>query len=368
MTFSGILVDDNEDESVYAELMSSKGLLNLVYQRPRAVSQHAKEIFNEHPDIVVLDFRLDLDLGDLAPNEAYKGSALAQQLRDLAIENPEGDFPIVLISSEEQIREQYEPDRTSHDLFDFLYSKEHINAERKKVQSQIISLSEGYQTLKQKNGEFSVTNLAGIGEDEGEIAIDYQGLKNPISRAAAPHLVASVFFNQLINRSGPLIDINNACARLGLARSEASRVSDFLQGSDIGYNGLFSTGWVRFWAHRLDALAREMFGARPTGLEAGHRSEAFSKAVGEKFEPAASPWTKKTDELISFACTCCNDGTELRHSVGVFESSLPSFSVQRRVCWRCVHEDRDQHQTPSIILDSSDEALIAEVKKMEIPG
>ncbi len=106
MTFSNIFIDDNDDEAVYAEQMTTRGELELVHERPGSLTIHSINIFARKPDLIALDYRLDEDLGDLADNEAYKASAMAQQLRDLAIETPEADFPIVLISSEEKIRDQ----------------------------------------------------------------------------------------------------------------------------------------------------------------------------------------------------------------------------------------------------------------------
>ncbi|GJL89584.1 MAG: hypothetical protein DHS20C03_32930 [Minwuia thermotolerans] len=366
MIFRGFFIEDNDTEAVFAEQMSTKGKLELKHERPRPVSRHSKEIFSRHPDILILDFRLDIDLGEMEPNEAYKGSAMAQQIRDLAINEPEHDFPIFLVSSEEKIREQFVPDRTSHDLFDNVCSKEHVTTERDRVRQELISLCSGYKILRSKASEFNLPELAGLPSDDGYV-LDYQDLRQSMQRAAAPHLVATIFLNQLLLRPGPLIDIYDACARLGISKGEAGTVSEWLRERDLSYNGLFSDGWPRFWAHLLDDFSRRIFGGRATGIPSEERAIKASEAFGKNLAPAKSPWTGKTDELIGFACSCCFDGTEMRHSVGMFEMELPSYSIRRRICWRCIHDDRYLESTPPFVIDESDKNVVEEIKKLQKP-
>lgn len=366
MTFKGVFVEDNDTEAVFAEQLSTKGVLELVHERPRPVSKHSKEIFAKHPDILALDFRLDLDLGELDASEAYKGSAMAQQVRDLAVNEPQHDFPIVLVSSEEKIREQFVPDRTSHDLFDKVASKEHISDQRAHVRQELISLCAGYDTLRGKVGAFDILNLTDLPACE-DYALDYQDLAEAMKRASAPHLVSAVFMNCLLGRSGPLIGLYDACARLGVSKEEAPKIAKSLKENGICYSGLFSDGWLRFWSHRLDGFSQTVFGGRATGFSSVDRAEKLSKKLCEDFTPALSPWTGKGDELIAFACSCCSDGTEMRHSVGLFEMDLPSYASRRRICWRCIHDDSYLHAISSIVIDDADANIVEEVKKLEKP-
>lgn len=368
MTFKGIFIEDDDTEADFAKQMSTKGELEIVHERPRPVSKYSKEIFAGQPDILVLDFRLDevfVDAED--PAEGYKGSAMAQQIRDLAINEPDHDFPIVLVSSEEKIREQFVPDRTSHDLFDRVCPKEHVNNRRALVRQELVSLCAGYQILRSKAGGFNLLELAKLPEEE-DYALDYQDLIQSMKRAAAPHLVAALFLNQLLGRSGPLIDINDACARFGISKDAASTVSGWLYDNGLGYDGLFFDGWPRFWAHRVDDACQRIFGGRATGIPSEERAKKVAEVFGKDMAPAHSPWTGKSDELIAFACSCCGDGTEMRHSVGVFEMELPSYATRRRVCWRCIHDDRYVASTPSFVIDEADQGLVEEVKKLQKPG
>ena len=368
MTFRGILVDDVPDEaSLYAEQLSTKRELEIESQIPEPVSKHSREIFFSSPDILVLDYRLDEELGDLDPNEAFKASAMAQQLRELAIESPDSDFPIVLISTEENILKFYEPDQMSHDLFDRLYTKECINLNRSRVREQIISLCDGYHVLQRQLPNFNLVELTGLDPQSEQHVIDYQELTLPVSRAAAPHILAKILFHQFISKSGLLIDIDHACAWLGVNRTQGKAVVEALTNREADYRGVFSAGWPRFWAHRVDEAARDWFGARATGIASGKRAGLLSEKLGRDMEPAASPWTKKTDELIALPCACCRSGTELRHSVGVFEGPIPSFSIRRRICWRCIHDDSYLNVKPKLTLDSSDHDLVESVKQLSAP-
>ncbi|MGZ3215093.1 hypothetical protein [Paracoccus sp. T5] len=367
MTFNGIFVEDNDTEAVYAEQMSSRGKLCLKHERPRPVSKHSKDIFAKHPDILVLDFRLDLDLGDMEPNEAYKGSAMAQQLRDLAISEPQHDFPIVLVSSEQKIREQFVPDRTSHDLFDMVCPKEEVQNNRAIVRQRLIGLCVGYKRLRESAGAFNLSELAQISDDE-DYAIDFQDLRQAMARAGAPHLVSALFLNNLIGRSGPLIGIEDACARLGVDKGAAPAVSKILQERELAYNGLFSEGWTRFWAHRLDDFSRSVFGGKATGIPSGERAKRISEAFNCELPPAKSPWTGEANELIAFACACCGRGTEIRHSVGVFEMGMTTYSSRRRICWLCIHDDSYLASIPPFEIDEADAAVVEEVKKSQLPG
>ncbi|CAD5263654.1 MULTISPECIES: hypothetical protein [Halomonadaceae] len=366
MSYIGIFVEDNDTEAGFAEQMSTKGKLQIKHERPQPVSKHSKAIFSANPDLLVLDFRLDLDLGDMDASEAYKGSAMAQQIRDQAINDPRHDFPIVLVSSEEKIRDQFEPDRTSHDLFDKVYAKEEVNSNRDKVRREVISLCKGYKVLRSKVGAFNLLDLAGLSSEQ-DYVLDYQELQLSLSRAVAPHLISATFLNLLIGRTGLLLDINEACARLGVSSSEGNNIAAILDEHGLKYKGIFSDGWSRFWAHSLDEFAYDIFKSRATGIPADDRATELSKYCGKKLQPALSPWTGKTDELIAFSCACCSNGTEMRHSVGVFEMGLPSFAVRRRICWRCIHEDRYLDTQPPFMIDDSDKSLVEEIKKREVP-
>ena len=125
MTYKGIFVDDQE--LVYAETLSTPEHLEFKPQDVEEVAVLARKIVSESPIIVAVDYRLDEAPVGLQADQTYKGSALAQHLRDASIEHPDQDFALVLVSAENKIKTLYRPDKTAHDLFDRVYVKEDIN-------------------------------------------------------------------------------------------------------------------------------------------------------------------------------------------------------------------------------------------------
>ena len=84
------------------------------------------KILSSKPQLLLLDYRLDQNPGDNANQNRYKAGPLAQQLRDHAVDTPEDDLPIVLLSNEENIRKLFVPDMTVHDLFDDKHTKQRV--------------------------------------------------------------------------------------------------------------------------------------------------------------------------------------------------------------------------------------------------
>lgn len=119
MTYKGIFVDDID--LVYAETLSSADKLVFQPEEVGEVAVLARKIVSEAPIIVAIDYRLDEQPAGLTGDQTYKGSALAQHLRDTSIEHPDRDFALVLVSAERKIKTLYRPDKTAHDLFDRVY-------------------------------------------------------------------------------------------------------------------------------------------------------------------------------------------------------------------------------------------------------
>lgn len=362
MEYSGVFVDDQDD--VYAETLSSGKMLRLDFLGVSQVTDLARQILDRKPSIVALDYRLDEVPGALSNSETFKGSALAQHLRDECIENPDSDFAIVLVSAEQKIQALYRPDKTAHDLFDRVYVKETINTRRCQIRSELVSLCAGYEKLKSLNGKYDIRTVLAA-EDIDEPFVDSQDLRLRFSEASAPHLVAKTVLSLLIDRPGPLIDAADACAQLGVAVKFKEEIESLLTKSGCAYTGLFHEGWTRFWSHRVAEFAVAIFASRATGIPSKQRTIILNERLGTAFEPAASPWNGSDEELSAFACACCRRGTELRHSVGSFEVNLPKFATRRRICWDCVQTDKYETLQPPLLIDDIDAQLAEQVKKQK---
>ncbi|KHD09260.1 hypothetical protein PN36_07435 [Candidatus Thiomargarita nelsonii] len=132
--FQGIFIDQLESDKKFAQLMSSSGRLQMRFQKSTELMKLAKGIMANSPDLVALDYRL---------NDGYKAGPLAQQLRDQALETVTKDFPIILVSSEDDLK-AFSDNVTVHNLFDRRFSKERLG---KPHRLEILSLAKGYKHL-----------------------------------------------------------------------------------------------------------------------------------------------------------------------------------------------------------------------------
>ena len=358
MTYKGIFVDDQE--LVYAETLSTPEHLEFKAQDVVEVAVLARKIADESPIIVAIDYRLDEAPVGLQLDQTYKGSALAQHLRDASIEHPDQDFALVLVSAESKIKSLYRPDKTAHDLFDRVYVKEDINNQRAAIRLELLSLCHGYEKLRAVGNKYDIIDLM-AGNDDDRSHVDAQEIRTKLAEAAAPHVAARILFN-LIDRPGPLLTTEFACAHLGIDPGDGQTIMGVMRDAGIAYEGVFGDAWPRWWAHRLESWAQGIFKRRATGLPAADRAHMLSESVGKEFRPARSPWNESPNELISFACASCGRGTELRHSVAVFEPSLPRYIVRRRICWDCVQKDQYEAVEPPLSIEDADKDLAEQVK------
>ncbi|MBK3776920.1 hypothetical protein GAY31_22675 [Azospirillum brasilense] len=366
MTFKGIFIDDNPTEAAYADLLSSPGSLHVSSEKLQEVATLATVIFGQKPDLVALDFRLDELLGTLVSRQGYKGSGLAQLLRDKSSADPASDFPIILLSAEDKIK-GYQKDNTAHDLFDRYYIKSEVNSEPSRVQREVVALCRGYKTLKDNWGQLNAGSLLGITNDDAEMVLS-QEITSSVYSASAPHVVARFVLRNLIDRSGLLMSISDIAALLGLASAaEVAKLEEHFP-RNTRYNGLFSDGWPRWWRHYLEAWVEDLFSSRPLRLTGAERVERFNQQLNVQLVPAKSRWNQSSQERFAVACACCGQPTELRHSVLQFDPYVPRFAQPGRICWYCIHTDAYLHPLRSgkpLIIDQTDMSLAEMVKGME---
>lgn len=365
MTYHGVFVDDQDN--VFAEQLSTRGRLEIEFLAVQEPTALARAIRDKQPMLVALDYRLDEAPDGIPADQTFKGSALAQHLRDASIEAPERDFAIVLVSAEDKIRTLYQPDQTAHDLFDRVYVKDHINDQRPRVRQELLSLCAAYDHLRHKSGQYDLAELMSA-EPDDQPAINIQELTLHLAAAKAPHIVVKHFLNKLIDRPGPLIDMSDVCAHLGVSQSSGEKVAEALRPYRANYRGLFCDAWPRWWSHRVEAFAQEVFATRATGLPASERTRLLAERFGPGFEAALSPWSGSADELVAMACASCRRGTEMKYSVAAFEAYLPKFAKRRRICWDCVQTDRYQDVSPVLVIDDIDASLADEVRVKARPG
>jgi hypothetical protein len=357
MGYNGFFVDDLDE--IYAVLLSSSGDdgLKIKYCVLDEAATLAGELFNARPDIVAVDFRLDENPAMIEPHRAYNGSGLAQLLRDKSSAAPEYDFPIVLISAEDKLERFYRPDGTAHDLFDRIYKKDEVGNNPDPVKAQLMSLCKGYKDIKAVwGGGMERLSVFGLGGDE-LMPIANQELRAALLSAGAPHIAARTILKGLIDRPGLLLSDSELSARLGVAT--LGPLESILIDHGIKYGGIFGEGWRRWWAHRFDDWARELFGARPTTMTGSARVKVLNAKFGIDVQSAVSTWNKSSDERFAFSCSVCDRPGEIRHSVAAFDPHAPKYSHRKRICWDCIQTGRYVEAKTDV--DDVDANLVTEV-------
>ena len=353
---NGFYIDDNEDERYrISRLLEQDGFPIHPEFEPFALTDLRDALMDKSPDLLAIDFRLDDE--DLSAND-YKGGALAKILREAVLEAPGKDFPIVLVSTEENIRTIYEIDKTSHDLFDQKYMKGHLNDRqyREKCHREILSLAKGYKTISNAiiSRKLNLSNLLALSEDELEL-LPLHDLATDIKGAnSVTHVAAGILLRQVIDRPGPLLATEDIAAHLGLENEnvQISQILEFLD-REIGmsYSGVFSDGWPRIWCHRLDKWSIDVLGGLLSSFTGEQRAEKIGTVTGLKLRPAVSKWTGKSDELFSFACSVCGFPTERRNSVALYDKFLLLYSERKRACFDCVIRGNLERETSLSVAD-----------------
>jgi len=348
----GIFIDDIESDKKLAQLMSSPRRLQIRFQKPTELMKLAKYIMANNPDLVALDYRLNHD---------YKAGPLAQQLRDQALETVTKDFPIILVSSENDLK-AFSDNITVHNLFDRRFSKERLG---KTHRLEIFSLAKGYKHLiKHWNNKERWATFLGLKQQE-KIEVAYQAIRE-LDRLKAPHQVARDILRYVIDRRGLLLDKDNVLAKLGVAKAgkDVEAVLEILKRDKVMYTGVFSEGWTRWWQHRLWDWAKNLCGDSLGNLTAKQRVSCLNKKLDLKLSPAESRWKNTTDAFFAFACDSCHQPTEDQYSVIAFDPLPYTFVYRKHICWKCV--ETGEFAENGLEIDDGEEFIVTKIQNGEL--
>ena len=94
-------------------------------------------------DGLIIDLRLD---GGGENSVDFNATSITQELRSITARNEIKPFPIVLCSTEDNIKKTYDADKSSHDLFDYMFEKS-MSPDSKRFSKKLLSLVKGYDWL-----------------------------------------------------------------------------------------------------------------------------------------------------------------------------------------------------------------------------
>jgi|SRR5690554_532947 len=238
----------------------------------------------EEYDGLIIDLRLD---GAGEDRTEFNATAITAELRSISARGDIKSFPIALCSTEEKIKQTYNSDRTSHDLFDYKLSKSNPDPDWIKISTKLKSLAEGYKWLQlSKRNLNEITGLDNLEVIDSRIIDKFSSFSVTYDFT---HFVIKNFFHQ----TGPLLNEKILAARLGIDLNQTpnevwGKLSNEIL-SDIKYKGLFGDGWMRWWANTLEQWFEELSGEKLAFINAEKRVEILKKYTGLKELTPASP-------------------------------------------------------------------------------
>lgn len=260
-TYKFLLIDDEKASRIsgYREvLQQADNRLQIEHRLPTAFEEQM-EMFAQNGIKfgVILDNKLD-DNPEAAQN--YRGPTLAQEIRTRAADPNrwrEWTFPLIMLSMKNRISQFYEPDKTSHDLFDVTYSKEDLSENAQETARQMISLADGYSILRDSYGQKPDEVILRILGDNVDFTRLDPRVRAEFNQRNACHVMARFVLRGLLARPGMLLDEKILAARLGVDIQASEGWRDLRMTLDeFCYRGIFHEGWPRWWAQRLESWWR----------------------------------------------------------------------------------------------------------------
>lgn len=297
-------LDDEEKDLVepFALALSSKELV-VEFENPKEYSEQMDELKRGGFDGLMLDWRLDLIPVTEGKSVKYRASTIAQEMRSIASESFEIEVPIVLLSTVDKLRQSYNRDETSHDLFDRIYTKEKVGEEAQRISIELCALVKGYRRIVDgRDKHIPLYQLLGLQERYASVLDVRMQEIFPEDESKSAHKYALFILKELIDVPGPLIDECVLAARLGID-IEQSDDWERLKNEVLrpcAYQGPFSEAWPRWWSILveqwwgtlegtteplpfLNATSRVDILRQNTNLEALQAAEPIERGYSSKF-------------------------------------------------------------------------------------
>lgn len=293
MIYNLLYIDDDPKDSI-VDGFNTSGLINVTPARPTSFEDQLKELeaYGTKYQGLILDLKLDENLsGDR--KAYYSATSLAQQLRTKASEGGwQHEMPLILFTTQQKMNAAFSGDTPSKQLFDILFTKEKITD--KQLQIKIHAIVEAYFTIARNKP--NISKMLGL-ENLEELDKRIFSYKLISGESTVIYSYSKHILDELIRKPGPLINELYLAARLGVDIKRSKKWLDFVneQLQDIKYSGVFSSGWDRWWMHKLNNWWETNVSPQSlAGLDARDRIEklnekfAYELNVAEPLPKAAS--------------------------------------------------------------------------------
>lgn len=208
--------------------------------KPQSLEDTCAFILKGDYDALVFDYKLTANREKNA-NKLYNAPTIAQTLRSMS-----ACMPIILMSNQKVIRESFELDYTSQDLFDFFISKEDFSNDINKCCMKIDAFITAYDKIKSNAYKLQPILMASTSVYK---KIDFR-LKERIESNEIKTNVYAIcrFINyELIRSIGILIGEDVLSSRLGVSKDSPDWNVLIAQLSEYKYQGILSEVYDRWW-------------------------------------------------------------------------------------------------------------------------
>jgi len=225
---------------------------------------NSKDFFINHLNEysgILMDLRTD----ELSELSNFTGSVWGQHIRDIVTSGQvDIDIPIVLFSTDDNLRKTYFKDMTSNNIFDRFLTKDKIpdNAIDK-----LISLAHGYKQI-MKTKDFNNLLKIDISNLDERMFSRFHGSSVDIPT----HEYAQMILKDLIYAKGVLINEKYLASRLGIDKDNSEDWEELKKRfEEAKYKGVFSDGWDRWWMFKVDDVFEKISDTYLSYLDAKER-------------------------------------------------------------------------------------------------
>ncbi|MGL5424681.1 MAG: hypothetical protein ACRDAJ_17170 [Serratia fonticola] len=234
---------------------NSNDRLEIVHHNPIPMRASLELINHNNYDGVIIDQKLDIpsSYNNVDYVADYFGAALAQNLRTHMAAGTAGvsSIPIILMSNEKNLVDYYDPDETSHNLFDLVIKKMDLTIKGKGeyYANYMVSLVESYRLLK------NAANMEQLLACDQSILdlIDPRFIAFIESKNRDPYATTAAISSTLIKSAGILTTELMLATKLGIDIDSSpgwENIKDALE--PFRYRGVFSTIKDRWWFVKIE--------------------------------------------------------------------------------------------------------------------
>lgn len=278
-----------------------------VEQNPQGWDRQIARLKNLDYDGLILDLKLDEMPVEEGRHAEFRGTTVAQLIRDYQKEGILKAFPMILFTGEENMKNAL--DNTGKDLFDMIIEKGSINPKNVSLISsiplQLIDLSDCYEQLIAGVDARNMINTWRYVDDRFMEVLHDKQSEDSIANCA--HFL----LNEFILKPGLLIDEELLAVRLGVDKDKTGLAWQSILSlfGDAYYQGVFGKGWKRWWMQSINEIWKSISGTSLQRMGAGERVEVLKTVL--KTENVVVATKTKYANSDEFWAVCCGTGKPL---------------------------------------------------------